>query len=132
MAVFLSKCEELLKLIPELQCHKCKNVPGPNLKLKQKNCYSCFDSSHTLCEKQKTKCPCGSLVGKSPSPVIAKLLQNLPWMCKNYKMGCREINMNKNDLYHHHRKCIYRKAHYLQLKLLSGKNARAWDLMDFT
>ena len=110
MAVFLSKCEELLKLIPELQCHKCKNVPGPNVKLKQKNRYSCFDSSHTLCEKHKTKCPCGSLVGKSPSPVIAKLLQNLPWMCKNYKMGCREINMNKNDLYHHQRKCIYRKV----------------------
>ena len=24
------------------------------------------------------------------------------------------------------------KAHYLQQKLLSGKNARAWDSMDFT
>ena len=23
-------------------------------------------------------------------------------------------------------------AHYLQLKLLSGKNARTWDSMDFT
>ena len=26
----------------------------------------------------------------------------------------------------------YILAHYLQLKLLSGKNARAWDSMDFT
>ena len=25
-----------------------------------------------------------------------------------------------------------RQAHYLQLKLLSGKNARTWDSMDFT
>ena len=24
------------------------------------------------------------------------------------------------------------QTHYLQLKLLSGKNARAWDSMDFT
>ena len=26
----------------------------------------------------------------------------------------------------------YRDTHYLQLKLLSGKNARAWDSIDFT
>ena len=106
MAVFLSKCEELLKLIPELQCHNCKNVPGPT----QKDRYSCTNAAHTLCEYHKTKCPCGSKVGKSPSPVISKLLQNLPWMCKNYKMGCREIKMNVEDLDHHQRKCIYRKV----------------------
>ena len=30
-------------------------------------------------------------------------------------------------------KCTHCTAtHYLQLKLLSGKNARAWDSMDFT
>ena len=108
MAVFLSKCKQLQKLIPELQCHKCSNVPGPNWK--QKNRYSCIDSSHTLCEKHKFKCPCGSLVGKSPSPVIAKLLQNLPWMCQNYKNGCREIKINVVDLNHHQGKCIYRKV----------------------
>ena len=108
MAVFLSKCKQLRKLIPELQCHKCSNVPGPNWK--QKNRYSCIDSSHTLCEKHKIKCPCGSLVGKNPSPVIAKLLQDLPWMCQNYKNGCREIEMNVVDLNHHQEKCIYRKV----------------------
>ena len=108
MAVFLSKCKQLQKLMPELQCHKCSNVPGPNWK--QKNRYSCIDSSHTLCEKHKTRCPCGSLVGKSPSPVIAKLLKNLPWMCQNYKNGCREIKMNVVDLKHHQRKCLYRKV----------------------
>ena len=107
MAVFLSKCEELLKLIPELQCHKCKNVPGPT----QKDRYSCTNAAHTLCEEHKIKCPCGSKVGKSPSPVISKLLQNLPWMCKNYKMGCREIKMNVEDLDHHQRKCVYREVY---------------------
>ena len=68
MAGCLSKCEELLGLIPELLCHECKDVPGPNGN--QKNRYSCFDASHTLCEEHKKKCPCGSKVGKSPSPVM--------------------------------------------------------------
>ena len=108
MAGLFSKHEELLRLIPVLQCQKCKNVPGPNGK--QKNRYSCFDSSHTLCEKHKTNCPCGSMAGKSPSPVIANLLQNLPWMCQNYKTGCRESRMNEEGLQHHQGKCIYRKV----------------------
>ena len=107
MAGCLSKCEELLGLIPELQCHECKDVPGPNGN--QKNRYSCFDASHTLCEEHKKKCPCGSKVGKSPSPVIAKLLQNLPWMCQNYKTGCLEAKMNIQDLDHHQNNCIYRQ-----------------------
>ena len=28
MAVYRAKIEELLRLIPDLQCHKCKDVPG--------------------------------------------------------------------------------------------------------
>ena len=108
MAGSLSKLEELLQLIPELQCHDCKNVPGP--KGNQKNRYSCTNAAHTLCEEHKAKCPCGSKVGKSPSPVIAKLLQNLPWMCQNYKTGCREIKMNGEDLEHHQEKCIFRQV----------------------
>ena len=108
MAGFLSKHEELLRLTPDLQCHKCKNVPGPNGN--QRNRYSCTNGAHTLCEDHKAKCPCGSTVGKSPSPVIAKLLQNLPWMCQNYKTGCREIKMNGEDLEHHQEKCIFRQV----------------------
>ena len=103
-----SKYEEmLLRLIPNLQCHECKNVPGP--KRDQKNRYSCIDASHGLCEEHKIKCPCGSLVGKSPSPVIAKLLEDLPWMCKNYKRDCREMRMNEEELDHHQQKCIFRQ-----------------------
>ena len=106
MAGLLSKHEELLRLIPDLQCHNCKNVPGPT----QKNRYSCTKAAHTLCEEHKTKCLCGSKVGKTPSPVIANLLQNLPWMCQNYKTGCRESKMNGEDLEHHQGKCIYRQV----------------------
>ena len=106
--LIMTKCEELLGLISELQCHECKDVPGPNGN--QKNRYSCFDASHTLCEEHKKKCPCGSKVGKRPSPVIAKLLQNLPWMCQNFKNGCLDSKMNIQDLDHHQNECIYRKV----------------------
>ena len=110
MAGCFSKSKELLRLIPDLQCHNCKSVPGPNEN--QKNRYSCLNAngSHILCEEHKTKCLCGSKVGKSPSPFIAKFLQDLPWMCQNYKTGCREIKMNVEDLEHHQGNCIYRQV----------------------
>ena len=106
MASSLSKREELLGLISELQCHECKNVPGST----QKDRYSCIDAAHTLCEEHKAKCPCGSLVGKSPSPFIAKFLQDKPWMCQNYKTGCRESKLDLVDLEHHQVKCIFRQV----------------------
>ena len=106
MAVSLSKREELLGLISELQCHECKKVPGPT----QKDRYSCTDAAHTLCEEHKANCPCGSLVGKIPSPFIAKFLQDKPWMCQNYKNGCLESKMDLVDLEHHRVKCIYRQV----------------------
>ena len=108
MAVFLSKCDDLLKLIPDLQCHNCKNVPGPDGN--KKNRYSCIDAAHTLCEEHRNICLCGSKVVKIPSSVIANLLQNLPWMCQNYRNGCREIKMNVEDLDQHLDQCIYRQA----------------------
>ena len=108
MAGSLSKLEELLGLIPELLCHNCKSVPGPTEK--QKKRYSCINAAHTLCEDHKTECPCGSKVVKSPSRVIAKLLQNLPWMCQNYKTGCRESKTDVEELEHHQGKCIYRQV----------------------
>ena len=62
-----------------------------------------------MCEKDKTQCPCGSNVGKSPSPIVAKLLQDLPWMCNNFKSGCREIKEKTEELEKHQRNCIYRQ-----------------------
>ena len=109
MTNYRAKCQELLRFIPDLQCHKCKDVPGPNEN--EKNRYSCVNSSHTLCEKDKFKCPCGSLVGKNPSPIIAKLLGGLPWMCQNYKTGCREMKQTINELIFHQQKCIFRKVY---------------------
>jgi len=102
-----SKRLELLKILPELQCHECKDVPGPNGY--DKNRYSCMKGSHVLCEKHRVKkCPCGSKIAKKPSSIIAKLLQDLPWMCQNYKNGCREFKMDVEGLDIHHRKCIFR------------------------
>ena len=49
-----------------------------------------------------------SKVGKRPIRVVAKLLEDLPWMCRNYEKGCREIKMDVKDLEHHQRKCIFR------------------------
>ena len=108
MAGSLSKRQELLGLISELQCHVCKDVPGPNGN--KRNRYSCIKAAHTLCEEHKTKCACGSKVGESPSPVIAKFLMNLPWMCQNYKTGCLESKVNVEDLEDHQGICIYRQV----------------------
>ena len=33
MAVYRAKIQELLRLIPDLQCYKCKNVPGTVINL---------------------------------------------------------------------------------------------------
>ena len=99
--------QDLLRFIPDLLCYKCLDVPGPDEN--GKNRYSCFDSSHTLCEKDKLKCPCGSSVVKNPSPITAKLLEGLPWMCQNYKRGCREICFDIGGLEFHKRKCIFRQ-----------------------
>ena len=68
MAGYLSKSKELLRLIPDLQCHDCKSVPGPNEN--QKNRYSCVDASHMLCEEHKAECPCGSKVKNFIRPAI--------------------------------------------------------------
>merc|ERR1711962_1883086 len=101
---FRFKCNELLRMLPSLQCCVCGDVPGPD----RKNRYTCFDESHVLCERHKTRCGCGSRVGRKPSEVLDKLLQGLPWMCQNYLKDCREIRMNVEDLNYHQQNCIFR------------------------
>ena len=125
MANYRAKCQELLRFIPDLQCHKCQDVPGPN----EKNRYSCVDS-HTLCEKDKLKCPCGSVVGKNPSPILAKLMKDLPWMCQNYKRGCREIKRDIGELEFHQRKCVFRKVYCPKLECRAEKSgSRNFELL---
>ena len=51
MAKFQFQCEELLKILPDLQCQECKDVPGPIGDKKYR--YSCLDESHALCEEHK-------------------------------------------------------------------------------
>ena len=105
MADFQSKRDELLKILPYTQCFKCQDVPRPG----QMNRYSCLNEGHFLCENDKAEeCPCGSLVAKKPSPFVAMLLNGMPWMCQNYKNGCREMIVHVEDLKNHEQKCTLR------------------------
>ena len=107
MAAILAKYELLEKLKPDLQCYKCKDLPGPHRD--QRKRYSCIDASHLLCEKDKAKCPCGSFVGTNPSTIIDKLLEGFPYkMCDNYAAGCCVIEMSTGDFQRHQRYCPFR------------------------
>ena len=89
--------EDLLKVIQELQCFSCKEVPAP--KGAQFDRFLCKNSTynHSLCYKHK-KCPCGSMVHKNQSESISNILQNLPWICPNYRWGCFEVKMDVKSL----------------------------------
>ena len=130
--------EDLLKIIQDFQCFKCKKFPGPKGAPRiskfgfnygdQSKRYLC-DSGHILCIKHKKslvpmpvthvmgkwdvfekKCPCGSLVDANPSESIANKLQRLPWICQNYQWGCREVKVDAKNLETHHGECIFRKV----------------------
>lgn len=86
----------------------CQDVPGP-----QGNAitprYRCLKSDlHLLCENCKKKCRCRGKVGKLPCKLVDELLDGLPWYCKNYKYGCRQILQNVNALEFHQKECIFR------------------------
>ena len=101
------KHESLLEnTIESLQCYKCKAVPG--LTTEQQNRYSCLDESHQLCEKCKSVCECGSVVGKRPNPTLKQILKNLPVYCPHYNNGCREIFIQAELLTNHKEECAFR------------------------
>ena len=102
--------EDLLKIIQELQCFSCKEVPAP--KGAQFDRFLCKNSTynHSLCYKHK-KCPCGSMVHKNQSESIANILQNLPWICPNYRWGCFEVKMDVKNLKTHQRQCGFRRVY---------------------
>ena len=93
---FDSKRELLKNIVENLQCFKCKAVPGPTEK--QKNRYSCLENSHELCEDCKAACECGSVVGQFPSSTIEQILKDLPMYCPHYKSGCRQIFEKDEEL----------------------------------
>ena len=84
------------KIVESLQCYECKAIPGPNEE--QRNRYYCVDNTHTLCESCKTKCICGSSVGKCPNPSVHQMLKGLPWFCQHYKTGCRNFFVKAEDI----------------------------------
>lgn len=104
--------------IPLLQCYDCKDVPGPSKE--KRNRYNCVNESHVLCEKCKDRCPCGSEVGKKPLPIVAKNLEQLPWMCCYFENGCRQSTFQEEELESHKRNCEYRKV-YCPIESCSGE-----------
>ena len=47
---------------------------------------------------------------KNPSKSIAKKVQSLPWMCQNFRWGCREVKVDVKTLETHHGECKFRKV----------------------
>ena len=105
------KNESLLEnIIETVQCFKCQAVPG--LTKEQQNRYSCVDKSHQLCEKCKTSCECGSIVGKCPNPALKLILKDLPVYCQHYNDGCRQVFLQTQaeSLDDHQKGCIFRQV----------------------
>ena len=103
------KQKSLENVIKILLCYKCKAVPGPAEK--QKNRYVCMDYSHQLCEECKSECDCGSEVGKRPNPVVHQILEDLPIYCPHYKTGCRETFLEAKDWEDHQLECVFRQVY---------------------
>mgnify|MGYP001203579950 CR=1 FL=1 len=105
------KNESILEnIIETLQCFKCKAVPG--ITQEQQNRYTCVNESHQLCEKCKSVCQCGSVVGKRPNPTTKKLLKDLPVYCPHHKNGCRQIfvQTQAESLDDHQQGCLFNKV----------------------
>ena len=105
---FEFKRKSLENIIENLLCHKCKAVPGPIEK--QKNRYTCLNA-HQLCEECKSECECGSQVGNLPNPLIHQILKDLPIYCQHYKTGCRQMFMQVKELEDHQLDCVYRQVY---------------------
>lgn len=101
---FAWKSKLLNDNIQTLKCSRCDEVPSPGSSCR----YICTENVHSLCEDCKVKCHCGSEVCKMPSPHCESLLKVLPWFCKNYKTGCREILTEVSDLEMHQKYCKFR------------------------
>ena len=107
---FQNKCDNLMKLLPKIQCHNCERVPGP--RAADRNRYVCQNSHHLCDECKYEKCPCGSSIGRNdpaPSTMIPLLFDvfGLPWPCQNYPRGCREI-LIESELENHEINCVFR------------------------
>lgn len=100
---FQMKSEILRNLMTELLCHNCKNAPIPYAN--GSNRYQCTEHGQYLCEDCKNKSICST--SSKPSPIVAKLLDDLPWFCCNFVNGCKEVMWEKY-LKEHQQNCPFR------------------------
>ena len=106
---FEFKRKSLENIIENLLCYKCKAVSGPDEK--QKNRYVCTNNAHQLCEECKSRCDCGSEVGKFPNLLVHQILKDLPTYCQHYMSGCREMFVQATDLADHQLDCVFRDVY---------------------
>ena len=109
---FELKRKSLENIIESLLCYKCKAAPG--FFEKEKNRYFCTNNSHQLCDECKSKCDCGSEVGKCPNPLVDQILKDLPTYCSHYKRGCRELFIQATDFVDHCQDCVFRLQGYFR------------------
>ena len=98
------KCDLLKKIITDLQCFNCQDVPRPQ----NTHRYECIKRGHLLCKNCKSECPCYSPVCVKPLKLVETLTCELPWHCNNLKNGCHQIFQDEEKLQKHERNCVSR------------------------
>ena len=103
---------QLLDLLPQLTCYKCESFPRADGNNKYYRCLEAY-ASHLLCENCKETCDeryCdGEEVSQIPCPLILRLLEMLPFCCKNRKNGCEEIQFAEK-MKSHHAECVFEEV----------------------
>ena len=61
---------------------------------------------------------------------IAKMLENLPWICQNYKNGCHEIKTDAVELKNHQKQCDFRQVFCLDVDCSSENKVIFKDFTD--
>ena len=84
----------------DLRCHKCKELPRPEMS----QIFRCFNS-HTICSNCNSCCSQIYL-----NRFGSKLIKIMPFECKHKKYGCNGIFMAE-DLIDHEETCDSRKVY---------------------
>lgn len=100
---FELKCQILAEIIPTLICSKCGKVPSPDKESNKR--YVCVKKAQSVCQDCIWA---GERVTMDPLPISDRLFEILPWYCKNYSNGCREIFSSVVELEDHQKSCVFR------------------------
>ena len=99
---FATEIFKIESLGKTLQCHICKNVPSPFGDETQKLRFNCC--KYRFCFECKNLCDCGSKRAKL-NDLLHILV--LPWICQNYKNGCKILTFDIKALGKHQETCEF-------------------------